>query len=85
MLLEFVVFNGNYQVWATSRFLFEFLPGTKIRPYSEINTFQPSLTYVIDESQMRNASVPSLLFGVFVRRRGVLAVGRSWRATQAKV
>ena len=57
MLLEFVVFNGNYQVWATSRFLFEFLPGTKIRPYSEINTFQPSLTYEIDAATMASEEV----------------------------
>jgi hypothetical protein len=57
VLLEFVVFNGNYQVWATSRFLFEFLPGTKIRPYSEINTFQPSLTYEIDAATMAGTSV----------------------------
>jgi hypothetical protein len=60
VLVEFVVFNGNYQVWAACRFLFEFLPGTKIRPYSDINTFQPSLTYTIDETQAANASVNAI-------------------------
>jgi hypothetical protein len=60
VLVEFVVFNGNYQVWAASRFLFEFLPGTKIRPLSAINTFQPSLTFAIDDAQQQNASVNAL-------------------------
>merc|ERR1719183_479905 len=47
LVVEFVIFNGNYEVWAACRFLFEFLPGTKIRPYTDVDTFQPSLTYPV--------------------------------------
>jgi hypothetical protein len=60
VLVEFVVFNGNYEVWASSRFLFEFLPGTKIRPYTNINTFHPSLAFDGAQTAISNTSSTSL-------------------------